>query len=435
MGKQRKYISRQERIKSLKEKQVKEQAYLTALEKSGKRNKKERVLVLINGIYTKQVKRRDLKTSSEYKLYNIFDNKKIKADQKKTRALHSVYTHLYLQGCNKLLGNEELLDGIKNVVMYRFEHSVPFVREFSKWKPNTRNPYRQFEDFVQYCWGKYTVPNFMNKVWFEQDTEAQRWFIQLGQGVSVRKLENMPYNLTKKMAHFFTQAPESLTIPQAVRWSQALGFGASHSMALKIANTRLPRLSLKFNGFWETVVQFFARHEELSMNQMMELLDYLNCMIHENPEYSMSKRKVEVLIKQSEEWHKQMGYSKKKKRFAWPVSDVKGMEIQDILNGKAVTYVIEELNSSLKLSLEGGRMRHCVGTYDDYCKERDSAIFSMRRRVPNKKDKILATIEVEFPQRKITQAKAKCNEKPSALAMDLLSLWAEEQNLKVDRYL
>ena len=68
---------------------------------------------------------------------------------------------------------------------------------------------------------KYEIPGFMDKVWFEEHEEYKNWYMALAQGTNIRKL-NIPIPYTKKMSHFFMQAPNNMSVKEALRWGQVI---------------------------------------------------------------------------------------------------------------------------------------------------------------------------------------------------------------------
>jgi len=58
------------------------------------------------------------------------------------------------------------------------------------------------------------------------------------------------------MAHCFCEAPAHLSISQALRWAQVLGYDGSEALAEAICATRLGQC-FENESFWSTVVPFF----------------------------------------------------------------------------------------------------------------------------------------------------------------------------------
>lgn len=77
-------------------------------------------------------------------------------------------------------------------------------------------------------------------------------------------------------------------------------------------------------------------------------------------------------------------------------------------------YEVIPLLSSIDLAVDGAKMHHCVATYDTYCHEGRSRIFSIRRE-----GKRVATAELVFNGRswRLNQNRGPCNRPPDAETM------------------
>ena len=105
-------------------------------------------------------------------------------------------------------------------------HSDAWQQSPSEWKPDSRNPRRQFAALVRFLLARYDVPTCLDSAWFGGwDQEAQRqqgWFVHVGNGQNIRTAD-LPFVLSKRMAHVFAEAPSELTATEALRWAQVMG--------------------------------------------------------------------------------------------------------------------------------------------------------------------------------------------------------------------
>ena len=76
------------------------------------------------------------------------------------------------------------------------------------------------------------------------------------------------------MAHEVMQAPADLTVVEALRWGQCLGFGGSPELARAILATRVGR-SFEHEEFWSTVIQFLARQKSLKLELFRPIIVFL----------------------------------------------------------------------------------------------------------------------------------------------------------------
>ena len=156
-------------------------------------------------------------------------------------------------------------------------HSDAWQQSPSEWKPDSRNPRRQFAALVRFLLARYDVPTCLDSVWFGGwDQEAQRqqgWFVHVGSGQNIR-MADLPLVLSKRMAHVFAEAPSELTATEALRWAQVMGQGGSEMLAQAVIATELGR-SFADESFWSTVVLFFVENPMLDPDMVGPIVDYI----------------------------------------------------------------------------------------------------------------------------------------------------------------
>jgi len=109
------------------------------------------------------------------------------------------------------------------------------VRDPEDWHVASHNAGRQFHSLLRHLFARYPMPRFFDSVWLAGDgREArvwQRWYVRVAQGEALRSMSDLPFSLTKRMQHHVMQAPDNLTMPQALRWGQAVGLGCTTRLA------------------------------------------------------------------------------------------------------------------------------------------------------------------------------------------------------------
>jgi hypothetical protein len=150
------------------------------------------------------------------------------------------------------------------------------------------------------------------------------------------------------------------------------------------------------------------------------------------PDYTMKGRTVASILRQVEEWHRELGREENQPSITWrraPFNEFRLVQGEEAL-GNLRVWTITEILTSRELFLEGQAMRHCVATYKDDCVRRQASIWSMQ--VETRRGRLRAlTIEAEIPTRTIRQARGKCNRWPSANERAIVERWAEVEGLKV----
>jgi hypothetical protein len=291
----------------------------------------------------------------------------------------------------------------------------------------------------------------MTSVWFElppgEVLPQHGWYKHLGMGRSIRTA-TLPLRLTRAMAHLFSQAPHHYTVIAALRWAQVRGLGGREALARAVVGTRLGK-ALENEDFWESVLHFFINHPSLELAQAGPVVDFLQHQKFEwkegvspegvfgkqpppRPDFTMKGRTVASVLRQVEEWHKQLGQDTNQPSLSWrhsPFNDFRLVEGSEALGNMRV-WTITELLTSRALFLEGQAMRHCAATYVERCVRRQTSIWSMQVENQRGRRRVL-TIEVDLPKRIVCQTRRKCNRPPHAVERELMEQWAAQERLKV----
>jgi PcfJ-like protein len=330
-------------------------------------------------------------------------------------------------------------------------HHADWLRPVEAWLPTTHKAWPQFTSLAHHLFSRYTVPPFMTSVWFDQPPgeflPQHGWYKHLGLGQSIRTA-GLPLRLTKAMAHLFTQAPHHYTAVAALRWSQVRGLGGDEALARAILGSRLGKV-LENEEFWESVLHFMVNHPSLDLAQVGPVVDFLQHQKFEwregvsaegvfgklpppRPDYTMKGRTVASILRQVEEWHKQLSREPHQPSLSWrhsPFRDFRLVEGSETLGDMRV-WTISELLTGRALFLEGQAMRHCAATYSERCAKRRTSIWSMQVENQRGRRRVL-TIEVDLPKRTICQARRKCNRLPKAVEREVMERWAAQEGLKV----
>jgi hypothetical protein len=330
-------------------------------------------------------------------------------------------------------------------------HHGDWLRPVEAWSPTGQNAWPLFTSLAHHLLARYPVPAFMTSVWFDlppaEILPQHGWYKHLGLGQSMRAVA-LPLRLTKAMAHWFTQAPHHYTAIAALRWAQVRGLGGGEALARAVVGTRLGK-ALENEDFWESVLHFFIHYPALDLAQVGPIVDFLQYQKFEwhegvspegvfgkqpppHPDYTMKGRTVTSLLRQVEEWHKQLGQETGAPSRCWrhsPVKDFRLVEGSPAL-GNMRAWTITELLTNQALVVEGRAMRHCVATYAERCAGRQTSIWSMQVENQQGRHRVL-TIEVDLPRRTICQARGKCNRLPRAVEREVVRRWTAQEGLKV----
>lgn len=367
----------------------------------------------------------------------------IKNNSKKDVNFREIISFL-LSKRSTMVNDEKLMKSLVNIA----NNYNKKIRELNTLKFKSHNIDKQFNELVYHLFCKYKVPNFLYRCWFGKIKYID-WFIELGQGKNIRKCENLPIPLTKKMAYYFTQAPDELEPLEAIRHAQILNLGGTFRNTKGILATKLG-INFKNDEFWLTVFKFFIDNPMLDTAQYGNIIDYINEIKYQNrlvnigglnkvagpekPNFSMKQRNVDTLLNDVEKWHKALNKTGKDNDGYW-----KGLPIEDfsITVGKdehKKYYEIKQLLTKKQLYNEGKALCHCVSSYSNSCARGYTSIFSFSTFEYGIVEKKILTIEVSN-NKQVIQIRGKNNREPNANEMFIVNKWISENNLKMSRWL
>lgn len=343
----------------------------------------------------------------------------------KRKTFKALLLHLYDQKCYGLLRQYYYVEALHNIASF----GNRLVRPVESWTHDCMGEEEQLKSLVRHCFAAYPTPGFLELAFKGNQKKHMLWYVQLGGGRSVKQLSQLPVSLTTKMAHAFRNAPDFVGVNGALRYAQAIGFGASTHVAKMIAMTRITLLRPQEEAFWTTVVQFLAKQEDLHVGRVDEMLDYIAFRYREDNAFSMKNRSMSALWQATQQWHRERYLEERDRVFSWDASGVPSLYVEEMEADTKVVYRTVELLDSESLYEEGFAMQHCVGDYADDCHDGHATIFSLQKQVEGQPPTRMATVELRLPEGEVVQAKAKCNRTPDQKAQELLTLWMKQAQL------
>jgi hypothetical protein len=249
-----------------------------------------------------------------------------------------------------------------------------WVRPINEWKCRSHNTYRQFTSLLRHIFVLYEMPAFIDKAWIKETPSVngsqkyRTWYLHLGKGLNARNLPDLSIPFTKRMAHFFMEAPENYEPNEAIRYGQVLSLGGT---PLFVETLRGTQICTNFSNedFWESVIRWFIAQPMFDYSQHVgPVIDFINNQkfvprnLIENgvvkhlgaaqPGFSMKGRDAEPLLRQVELWHNQLGREKKSGNLAWEhqkfIADLEMVEGVDGTPSRKI-WKIRELCSSGQL--------------------------------------------------------------------------------------
>ena len=407
--------------------------HLTAEKKSRK------LKDIIPQIYSDRIKETELKNRTAREIFDAFKRSK---DRK---VLFNLL--MYLEENSDILNEHKYIKGIEAIA----NHHNSWIRPIEDWHVRRHNRSHQFTVLLRHLFAAYEIPAFMDCVWMADNASHQNWYVHIGLGQNIRTVPDLPTPLTKKMAHHFLQTPKQYTVEEALRWGQVHALGGDKRLAEALRGTKVIN-DFKHDDFWMNLFRFFIQNPMLDVSHVHPIIDYIwsqkfqvrrvyvDIGVEEivdppQPNFSMNGRTPETLLRQVNDWHRELGRVTRGGEYQWDRSDID--EFLHKVNRKrhqAKTWHIRELLSTDELFDEGRRMNHCVSSYGQSCYKGVKSIWTMESKVEDEKTQKLLTIEVLMKERRINQARGKGNRLPTAGEMAMLSRWAAKEDLSIASY-
>lgn len=366
---------------------------------------------------------------------------------------------LFVQGKTKLLASRPALsrlgeaagntfiDGLLNLA----HHHQDWVRSVETWIPCSCNVHRQFASLADHLLTKYSPPAFFHTAWFRgQSVDARKqqdWYKALGIGRSPRSLD-LPFPMTRQMAHHFLFAPKEYLVEEALRWGQVRGLGGCCRLVTAILGSRLGT-DFGSNDFWIATIRWLIDNPMFDAAQIGPLIDYVHHQRveqdesqpephgdgfqPETPAFQIRRQTPAALLQRIREWHGNLRRQPERPQLQWLSSGIGPFEFSEgtLASGKSRVWTVTELLSRQDLHLEGQTLRHCVASYDHSCAHGGTSIWSLGVVKSNGVRKRVLTIEVSNRTRVIRQIRGKANRLASQKELDIVRRWAGQEQLVV----
>ena len=324
------------------------------------------------------------------------------------------------------------------------EYKEYFIRNEDLFvlKTKSSNRDKQTLEFVRYVFHKYPVPSFMNYIWDVTDTpgirrryhEYEMWYICVATGGSLYKDWFKDKSLTKRETHLFLNCKFDITIPQAVVYAICKGCDAKDGNALRVARSKI--VDKRLTEFWKHVMRVFSLEDDITIDQINDIIDYLNHKLAENPNFTISGtgQTVKSLTNKMKDWHYDLRRMKAIGDENWDGIDIPDKTyIRKISNDKIQRWFFKQIKSAKDLQQEGNTQRHCVLSYKQRCAEGLVSIWSLSSE--DEYGKIHRKLTIELTKGgSIFQARGIANRPASSIEIGVMSSWARDHGLNVRLY-
>ncbi len=360
-------------------------------------------------------------------------------------AVARVALHLMLaleEKGSAIVVHDRLVSGVFRLAQFRGQ----WLRSLSAWTPPQTGANEQFRTLVRHLLARYPVPGWLEHVWLtdcEPIEGARRWYLHVGRGGNLSKAPGLPLTVSKRAAHFAMEAPDDLTITQALRWGQFRALGVIAELTTAVVQTRLARPT-DAEPFWLTFGQWLALNP-VPANTLAQLVDYVHTQrfgggehgagVAPQPNFSFHERTATTLLAQSRRWHREFARRVRHRQqvepqtvTTWPACGIAAWEAPLREGETSPAWVIRELTSAAELEEESAALGHCVWSYASDAARGRVAIFSLRQRRRLGYQPV-ATIEVWPDERRIAQARGRANRQANEGERKHLLAWARSAGL------
>lgn len=345
---------------------------------------------------------------------------------------------------------QALLQKIRDLTPRLMEHGIhrvldaldrfEWVRPASTWKPQGKSPARLTQSLLAHLLARYPTPPFLWSAFLmdPHDHGILDVVAHIARGGSMYdkiKSKTFPVPFTRAMCHDFLDNTTEYTFVGAVRRTQVRTFGGD----ARLLHTWLRLHGEVLNGpehetFWASVLQFLARNPMVDHNQLGPLMDYLRDRYHRDRKFSMKGRTVLALLRDMEEWHRELQRVKVVTGATYQRSGFQESSYErdySVPGGReTILWKFKEILSAKELSREGQAMKHCVYSYAHSIEKGLVSIWSLTAETMESTERRL-TIEVANKARSIVQYRGKYNARAETRDFQILQLWAGLNNLQI----
>ncbi len=297
---------------------------------------------------------------------------------------------------------------------------------------------------------RYAVPKRVQSIWyFKQQQEAAnggrlranrkfipgemrfkderiRCFMLVGAGKSLHKNLFKGF-LSKKETHRFLTCRFNLDYYRCMFYTIARTFTDDDGLSLRIAQSKIGDMDYH-SPFYRDVVRFFS-HNPLPINQINDLVDYINHQYGRDNDYSLKGRTLSSLTTAMKIWHREVNLVKSIGAATW-----EGLALADWTHAENnSTWAVTQIVTGKALAAEGSAMHHCVSSYKGQCQSGKIGIFSLTvaHNPYNPPERVL-TIELD-ENADIRQIRGYANRTARPHEEKIVRKWASDNMLKFNK--
>ncbi len=329
------------------------------------------------------------------------------------------------------------------------------IRDAAAWHPHmkTRDAARLRLGAARHLFARYPVASMLEHIWID-DTGLgpdevwlrKRWYITVAGGGSLHKA-GLCSMLSRKEVHAFLNPTPGLGFEGAFWEAIARSCTGDTAVALRIARSKIARMPRNEFDFWRSVARYFCTHMA-PLQTMNDLCDYLADCRRQDSGFRIEGRSLRNLQRRMHEWHRDLatlqriqalqrqyldreGWASGSADAAWVGSCMGDWEWTPSPKEAEIpgeSYLICQLKRAEDLVAEGRAMRHCVSTYASDCVQGQSSIWSLKRRVRDRFERLL-TLELNASHQ-LVQVRGFANRSATEQEFLVLQRWMRDRNIQ-----
>lgn len=278
----------------------------------------------------------------------------------------------------------------------------------------------QFAAWVNQCFFDYPLPDWAYRVMQTKTEEADRKaLISWGCGQSSRSI----FGLSKQENGIFHEIHFAVpSVRFALAYSAAMTRHCTRQLALAFAEALHGRDNAIYPYYLQRVrslAEWFAVQKIDDLSQVGNLMDYFyreNYFLHD---FDLKGRTLKSMLREMTLWHRELNLQEQGTG-AWKTHNLSHVLEKD-------EVIFEELDNAKKLQYEGRRQHNCAASYLKKCMESRCAIVAMNELNSG----LRVTLEINISDKKIVQAKGKCNAKPTSQDLKYIRRYARDKQLAI----
>jgi len=322
--------------------------------------------------------------------------------------------------------------------------TLPLVRPIEGWRPRGKARDTIFRSLVDHVLARYPAPAVLWDAFFSEQASSLTPLVgHVVAGGSLHEYvkEAFPVPLTRRMCHELLATPASYRFMHAVRRVQVRAAGGDARFLQAWMGTRPARTlgTREEEGFWATVVEWFAKMVMLDPHDVGPIADHLEYRRRQDPKFTMKGRSALAVLRDVRAWHGALAEERTTVGPAFRTSGFREATYDDLArrapNGDIIKerWQVEEVLTRKALADEGRRMGHCVYSYASRIDQQQVSIWTvtMRDGLGETGRWAMLTVEVRNGSRQVVQARGRSNRAATPRETAVLSRWASLNGLQL----